>query len=166
MTALGIDTGGLGQFLHAEASMRSVGARFILAAGRFYGRRLEEHPYGRGEQGACFENAFELALTHPELTYCEGRALSMGIVPVEHAWCVTDDGQVVDTTWSGGERDYYGVTFDIGWLEAWIAERKLYGVLANMFPKQLLEMEPSQYLAEPTPEELRAVTELQANWNR
>ena len=143
--------------------MKAVGARFILAAGRHYDQRLQEHQYGRGEQGACYKNAFELALTHPELTYCEGRALSMGIVPIEHAWCVTESGQVVDTTWSGGERFYYGFTFGIDLLEGWIAERAHYSVMANMFPKQLLELNPGEYLADPTLDEMRAVLVLQAD---
>jgi len=32
----------------------------------------------------------------------------MGIVPVEHAWCVDADGLVVDTVWDEYQTDYVG----------------------------------------------------------
>lgn len=153
----------LQQLLQAEASMRSVGARFILAAGREYGDRLLKHRFGKGEPRACYRNAFELALAHPgELTYCEGRALSCGFLPIEHAWCVTADGQVLDTTWRGDERNYFGICFDIEWLRGWVESRTSYGVMANLFPQELLHLDPATFLAQPDSAQLAQTRCLQA----
>lgn len=152
------------QYLQAEASMRGVGARFILAAGREYDARMLKHRFGRGVQQACYRNAFDLALAHPgELTYCEGRALSCGFIPIEHAWCVTPDGQVVDTTWRDDERHYFGVRFDTDWLHGWVESRSSYGVLANLFPKELLELDPATFLAQPDEAQLERTRRLQAD---
>lgn len=46
----------------------------------------------------CYFNAAALARRSPSLTYVEGVAL--GVIPVSHAWCVTEDGVVVDPTWT------------------------------------------------------------------
>lgn len=158
------ERGPLQQYLRAEASMRLVGAQFILAAGQEYGSRLVKHRFGRGMQHACYRNAFDLALAHPgELTYCEGRALSCALVPVEHAWCVTPDGQVVDTTWHGDEQDYVGVRFDVEWLQGWIAGRGSYGVMAEQFPSELLRLDPATFLAQPDAAQLERTRRLQAD---
>lgn len=142
--------------------MGLVGAQFILAAGQEYDSRLMEHRFGRGMQHACYRNAFELALAYPdELIYCEGRALSCGLVPVEHAWCVTPDGQVVDTTWQGDEQDYVGVCFATEWLRGWTAGRNSYGVLADQFPSELLYLDPGTFLARPNAAQLERTRQLQ-----
>jgi len=154
----------LEKYLQAEASMHSVGARFILAAGRKYDNRLLQHRFGRGMLQACYRNACDLALAHPgELTYCEGRALSCGIIPIEHAWCVTPDGEVVDTTWSEDECSYFGVCFDTEWLHGWVESRPRYGVMAELFPLELLHLDPATYLAMPDPAQLEATRRLQAD---
>jgi hypothetical protein len=143
--------------------LRTLGSRFILAAGQEYDSRVLKHRFGRGMRKACYRNAFELALKHPgELTYCEGRALSCGIVPIEHAWCVTPEGRVVDTTWRDDERHYFGVKFDTDWLIGWIESRSRYGVLADLFPKELLEMDPAVFLAQPGAEQVERTRALQS----
>lgn len=146
-------------YLQAEAAMGGFSARFITTAGRPYTRRLLEHSYRRGVRNACYENAFELALVHPELTYCEGRALSVGI-PIEHAWCITPDGLVVDTTWDAGESEYHGVAFDTRFLKGWVTRRKRYAVLAEVFPSELIEASPSTFLASPSDQLVRATRAL------
>lgn len=63
----------------------------------------------------CFHNAAELARRRKGLTYVEGVAL--GIIPVPHAWCVTEDGVVVDPTWTddngGVGGAYLGLPFPL-----------------------------------------------------
>lgn len=61
------------------------------------------------EMGHCYENAHNLMLEH-DLTYVEGLAL-ITAVPVQHAWCETADGTIVDPTWVG-LRGWVGVPFD------------------------------------------------------
>lgn len=67
-------------------------------------RLMAEYGVEPGELKDCFANAgrecvFRAAST-PHLTYVEGFAA--GVIPVHHAWLVTDDGQVIDPTWGTG----------------------------------------------------------------
>lgn len=142
--------------------MGAVGSLFVVGAGRLYTERRFDHPYERGAQGACYRNAFELAIAHPELTYCEGRALSMGAIPIEHAWCVDAEGKVVDTTWTAPDDCYYGVCFDTAWLIRWIEGRKHYGVLAEFFPQELADHAPTDFLHQATDQQIAKASELLA----
>jgi len=76
----------------------------------------------------CFKNAALLALERPDLTYVEGFA-TIGLVPVLHAWCVDDEGRVIDPTWPEGGIEYYGVPFDRRWLIRELAKVKYYGFI-------------------------------------
>lgn len=57
-------------------------------------------------------NALSYALKYEELDYAEGWAYS-GVIPAHHAWCVTDDGRVVDPTWRDVDAtaEYVGIRF-------------------------------------------------------
>lgn len=155
--------GQLEAFLRAEARLQLFTPRFLLAAGQAYGDRLFEHGFKRGEQGACYRNAFQLAHENPELTYCEGRALSGGIVPMGHAWCIDPEGRVIDNTWRGPETDYFGVAFRTDWMAMWLLKRGHYGVMGDFFPSELLDMDPADYLAEPSAERLDAARRFAAD---
>lgn len=68
--------------------------------------------------GACYSNALDLSVDHDDLRYCEGYALA-SFISVPHAWCVRDDGVVVDPTWASLDFDgvrepvqYAGIVFD------------------------------------------------------
>jgi hypothetical protein len=66
------------------------------------------------------------------LTYVEG--VAVGIIPVDHAWCVKADGTVVDPTWAGGRQkcdDYFGVPFDKITLYKIMTTTKVYGVFGS-----------------------------------
>jgi hypothetical protein len=149
---------GLMGLLNAEARMGSIGSDFLVSAGASFTSRRADHAYPGGMRGACFENAFQLARRNPELTYCEGRALSLGIVPIEHAWCIDVDGKVIDTTWDDCETEYVGVQFATPFLIEWVARRRLFGVLANEFPVELINSAPSTFLARPSPAQLAGAT--------
>lgn len=61
---------------------------------------------------ACFDNSFSIAMSNPDLFYCEGWA--MGIIPIHHAWLCDINGIVHDYTWWGeriGTDNYIGVPF-------------------------------------------------------
>lgn len=156
--------GGFDELLANEARMGLVGARFLLAAGRTYTKRMGhgdvERFYGLGRAGDCYRTSFELVLAHPELTYCEGRASS--VWPVEHAWCVTPGGLVVDATWEAGEAHYVGACFSNDFLVRWVHETRRLGVLSELFPQQLLQWNPRDFLAAPTAAQVSAVRALQA----
>lgn len=146
----------LKQYLEAEARLGTLSSRFLLAAGQPFSVRLFDHDHTLGRQGHCYGNAFALVRDRRELVYCEGRALSGGVVPLEHAWCVDAGGQVVDTTWRGQETDYFGVRFRYEWLAIWLLKRGVYGVLSDHFPLELLRVDPAEYLHQPTALQLEA----------
>lgn len=90
----------------------------------------------------CFANAMHLALEEPGLFYVEGYVLS--VIPILHAWCVTQDGVVVDPTIErAAELHYFGVKFGNGYVLDTVLEKETYGILENYeqgFP--LLRGEP------------------------
>lgn len=69
----------------------------------------------------CFMNAYNL-VTSPtgerlKLRYVEGYA--SGIIPTHHAWAVTPEGVVVETTWGEGVgKAYFGVVFPMEVVDA------------------------------------------------
>jgi hypothetical protein len=81
---------------------------FILAYGRTYESKVmskaeaddvvADATHLRLVRKACFSNAIQLALVHPEkYTYVEGYVAS-GTIPLEHAWVVDREGRVIDIT--------------------------------------------------------------------
>lgn len=66
---------------------------------------------------ACFDNSYRLARkSRGQLRYVEGMAT--GVIAVEHAWCVDQDGRVVDLTWGsfrtvGMGASYMGVAIPL-----------------------------------------------------
>ena len=78
----------------------------------------------------CYGNAYDLAMSDLSLTYYEG--VAVGIVPVDHAWCVKPDGTVVDPTWGGGRQkcdDYFGAPFTLRTLHDVMALTEVYGAM-------------------------------------
>ena len=82
--------------------------------GREYGERRAWRKMYKIKQ--CYRNAYMLACKRG-WTYCEGYATRY--ISTEHAWCIDNDGRVVDPTWSDklhtGETvtpDYFGIAFD------------------------------------------------------
>lgn len=103
---------------------------FILAHGRHW--TPASFPVGRyplGFEKECYRNAANLAFDHVELTYVEGYATSM--LPVEHAWCIDDQGRVVDNTWTDGRAgvEYFGVAFNTKFLREHVYHRERYGLI-------------------------------------
>jgi hypothetical protein len=101
---------------------------FVLKEGRAYHPQELPEKYPRGTIKECFHNAAMLAIEHPELTYVEGYAKG-AIIPVHHAWCVDDKGNVIDNTWPDPGEEYVGVPFRTKWLTRYIVKNKTYGVL-------------------------------------
>lgn len=60
-----------------------------------------KHKYGKGAEDQCFRNTMALVMKHSELVYVEGFARPHKLSPVyQHAWAVTREGIIVDTTWT------------------------------------------------------------------
>ena len=77
----------------------------------------------------CFRNAYYLAFREG-LIYVEG--FGFNLMVTEHAWCVDEDLNVYDPTWDKPEtRAYYGVLFDINYVEMVAAESEVWGVISN-----------------------------------
>lgn len=104
-----------------------------------YGTTYRSAPLPAGvERGApqmCYSNAAHLSLDDPALTYCEGFAESAAIpgLGFAHAWCVTDDGTVVDPTWDDPEHAVYrGIAIDRTLLLSTALRTGYYGVLDSL----------------------------------
>lgn len=87
--------------------------RYVLEHAHFYPPAERPKKYRKGKRKNCWGNAQLLAMDHPELNYVEGFAFGQSnALAFEHAWCVTENGMVVDTTWPEPGLVYYGVPFD------------------------------------------------------
>lgn len=92
----------------------------ILNRGRFFQPQPFPKGYRRGKAQDCYGNSSKLAMSKPGLTYCEGSVLCKFdtlVSHVDHAWCVTDDGKVIDVTLTNAGLSYFGVPFTLEELE-------------------------------------------------
>ncbi len=105
---------------------------FLFGEGRFWTPAPLPPDIPFGTRKMCFQNAFQLMMSNPRrYRYAEGYALEKdGGVPLEHAWCVTESGTVVDPTWRTPERTaYFGVALDAMVICRVLAATETYGVL-------------------------------------
>lgn len=112
-----------------------VAEQFVMVHGRKYELPTLPPQFRRGEKGSCFRNAYYLADTDRSLRYVEGFAsLRNGrypmVCPGLHAWCVTEEGNVLDPTWDNGI-EYFGVAFDWEYVIRTISDRGRFGVIDN-----------------------------------
>lgn len=92
----------------------------------------------RGSPKNCYYNCFELLREHPDLTYCEGYAMSEDLpLPLFHAWLIDEDGNVIDPTWKSGDA-YFGVPFNTEWFINLLVSRNREDCLA-VFESNYLE---------------------------
>lgn len=105
----------------------------MLEHGRYYAPAPLPADVEEGTPGDCFRDASTLSLNRPDLIYVEGWATS-GILPVEHAWCVTESGFVIDPTWAAigdddwERREYFGIPIKYHWHRQMILARTYFGV--------------------------------------
>jgi hypothetical protein len=105
---------------------------FLLRRARRFEWRALPADVAKQPDKECYSNALDLA-TLRDLTYCEGFAHN-SLIPVLHAWCVTDEGVVIDPTWQEHEDrtpEYLGLTFDTTKVITHLLRQKYHGVLAN-----------------------------------
>jgi hypothetical protein len=73
---------------------------------------------------AGYGNSFKLAMFEPGLAYSQGSVLCKFDTLVSHvdnAWCVTEDGKVIDVTLKKVGHSYFGVAFTLEELETFSA---------------------------------------------
>jgi hypothetical protein len=128
---------------------------FILSYGRLFPNYMPKPKWVRkGIIKQCFSNCAKAVMKNPErLIYCEGFA--SGIIPVNHAWCLTLDGQVIDPTWDGRKdikregTEYFGIPFKFDYVLRIQRESGHYGVLDNWhcgFPLFTGDHKPEEFL--------------------
>jgi hypothetical protein len=103
---------------------------FVLKNGKLFEISKIRPKYG--EERFCFFNSYQLMIKEG-YTYVEGFA--MGVIPVNHAWCLDADGRVIDPTWRPSLTRkfqgiaYIGVALDRSFVIETALQRKSYGVL-------------------------------------
>lgn len=109
-------------------------------------RLMAEYGIQAGEPKECYEAAGRCFLWDrggsSSLTYVEGYATS--IIPVQHAWVVTEDGQVIDPAWNGQEIEgvgsltpgtsYFGVPLSTEFVRTHILDSGTWGVFSDFEP--------------------------------
>jgi hypothetical protein len=95
--------------------------------------------YRKMKAQMCFANCWAASLIIPDLTYYEGYAHA-GLITVHHAWCVDEQGRVVDFTWRKkaqnrlpeNEWEYFGVGFNSAMLNDWMRLKPTASVLYDL----------------------------------
>jgi hypothetical protein len=124
------------EMLEMEARIGSKMASFYLAHGRDYAIGPNSFAGPREPAGKCYMNASLAVFNDDDLTYVEGKVFIHG-VPIEHAWCATADGSVIDPTLTGSDddgsfdyiKDYFGVPFRTDYVRKACLRNGYYGLL-------------------------------------
>jgi len=131
------------------AAMYGQGPRFIALGAKHYDAptveenqaRMKEFGIDVGTMGECFANAGREIIMKdtPGLTYVEGFATTDRFdFTTQHAWLVTDDGRVIDPTWSGRDTEvgkvnpgiaYYGIPFTNEFVREQALRTEVWGIL-------------------------------------
>ena len=93
----------------ARSEFHYVGGMYQLLRehGRFWQPAPLRSDVKAGVIKQCFDNAYKLAKRRG-WRYVEGIAHGV-VIPMHHAWCVDDNGNVVDNTWREVGESYCGV---------------------------------------------------------
>lgn len=131
----------LRQYLELRLRANDPLASFLLAHGKDYALGPQSFAGKRGEQGMCYMNAAHLALDNTGLTYVEGMVSVCGI-HIDHAWCVSADGIVIDPTLANGDdiAGYFGVPFLTDYVRKACLRNGVYGLLGYELRKTLSKL--------------------------
>jgi hypothetical protein len=84
-----------------------------------------------GEMGYCYKNAALRSLRTRE-HYCEGWAVTKELpIPLQHAWCVDENDEVMDPTWHNQPAIYIGVKLELEYVTKHLLKTGYYGIFEN-----------------------------------
>ena len=107
---------------------RNVG-HFVLTHGRLWAPKPKPDNLKWRQERNCYGNSASLCLqTRGKYIYCEGFA-KISLFPMLHAWCLTQDGEVVDTTWRELGVEYFGIAIKPDYLAYRLARQEDYGLI-------------------------------------
>jgi hypothetical protein len=134
------------QWLETLKRAGSKSGEFLLKYGKAYPTTAHSWDGERGQEKMCYRNAYHLATSDPRVTYVEGY-VHIGILPIEHAWCVRD-GNVIDPTLTAENGEaYFGVPFNTTYLRTTALKTGYYGVISGTNRPLLLgEVPPAKFL--------------------
>lgn len=121
----------------------------ILDKGKSFTYKVLPDDIENGVPRECFANAFRLA-SERNLIYVEGFSTPKTIAfPMHHGWCVDNEGNVVDNTWTGDLAgiEYYGIPFKRSYVYQTAHKTQHYGVL-GMFNRKIMEHTGQKILEE------------------
>ncbi len=106
---------------------------FLLKYGKGYFINEKTFEGKRAPAKMCFQNATKLALSNSKYTYVEGY-VDISIMPIEHAWVIDQQGNVIDNTLVYKEGPinpvgYFGIPVSTETLSKMILGKKTYGLL-------------------------------------
>jgi hypothetical protein len=100
----------------------------------------------QGTPKECFSNAAHLAMS-TGLIYVEG--FIFRIIPIHHAWCVDEDGTVIDPTLADQHTmPYFGIPFDSDFLLNVLDVSGMYGIMDNHEFRRIYDLNPAEFLHE------------------
>lgn len=124
---------GLRKYLTELANLGGFPYCALIEFGQVWRPKALPNFVPKGTKKECFKNALRLAHRYPEFRYVEGYGYEEGLVPVYHAWCVNDHGDVIDPTWPFPEKtQYFGFAVSVSLVHAIIDEIQSYGVLFGL----------------------------------
>lgn len=141
------------KWLQAQASFGHRPSIMLLEHGRFFKAAALPTQYEQGVAKQCFGNAGRLvAIQHAPITYVEGLALKPGLFPMEHAWCVDDEGRVIDPTWDAPDACiYFGIPIKESYLSAFIQNSGRWGLFDDRQFWKDFEVNPGDIMANVSP---------------
>lgn len=126
-----------------ETAIRSL----MLEYGRPFYMGERTFAVQRGTPKQCYMNAYKLADWNSRLTYVEGWC-HMGLIPIEHAWCIDRQGQVHDSTLPEAS-GYFGIPFRPDYVRATALRTRVYGII-GLSNRELLTTPVETFLEVPT----------------
>ncbi len=133
-------TGDLNNFLQQVADHidRPSYERYVLDNGKLFPN--VEVSQDRGKLGECYTNAYYAAEDN-DWRYVEGYATS--VIPMMHAWCVDDEGVVMEVTWETAGDEYMGVVMNMTDVAKAMVTTGVWGVMANDYLNEFKLLEGS-----------------------
>lgn len=125
--------------------------RVVFEHGRAFTPPVQPRPKGirKGRNKMCFMNSAHLMYSEG-YRYTEGFAISATCpFPMQHAWVITEDDTVIETTWKESGLAYYGIVLEQDLMDKVLFETRTYGVLdytSKTFRERFLSRVRNMYL--------------------